>query len=76
MFIAMNLPMTVRELYRFTKIQMDKWNWEKHIFISSDDEGNDVHWLYYQFSDFDPDDWYKETVEDAGCKLEDSVLLG
>ena len=55
---------------------MDKWNWEKHIFISSDDEGNDVHWLYYQFSDFDPDDWYKETVEDAGCKLEDSVLLG
>ena len=54
---------------------MEKWNGDKHVFISSDDEWNDVHWLYYQFSKFDEDDWYKETVEDAGCTLDNSILL-
>jgi len=71
----MNLPMTVRELNRFIQIQMEKWNGDKHVFISWDDEWNDVHWLYYQFSKFDEDDWYKETIEDAGCTIDNSILL-
>lgn len=75
--------MTVKELFAFCSLQIKKGNGDKHIFISSDDEWNEFHELFYSFTDD------KQEIEEAiRCsntdkydieryhKLEDIVLLG
>ena len=42
---------TVAELYARCKIQMFKGNGDKTILISSDDEGNSFHQLFFSFTD-------------------------
>ena len=42
---------TVAELYARCKIQMLKGNADKTILISSDDEGNSFHQLFFAFAD-------------------------
>ena len=42
---------TVAELYARCKIQMLKGNGDKSILISSDDEGNSFHQLFFAFTD-------------------------
>lgn len=43
--------MTVNELAKYVVDQINKGNGDKQILISSDDEGNGFHGLYYAFTD-------------------------
>lgn len=69
---------TVKELLRFCKQQIEKWNWDKNILISSDDEWNGYHWLFYQF--LDDIDEIKELQDYCDIRIEwdieDFVILG
>lgn len=45
--------MTVEDLLKCCKSQVAKGNGKKKILISSDDEGNGFHELFYQFTDIE-----------------------
>lgn len=47
----MNKGLTVEELFECCKKQIEKGNGDKHIQITTDDEGNGYHTLFYQFND-------------------------
>lgn len=47
----MNKGLTVSQLYDFCEKQIRKGNGAKHIQITTDDEGNGYHTLFYQFND-------------------------
>ena len=47
----MDKHITVSKLLNFCLKQMAKWNWDKIIFISSDDEWNEFHELLFSFTD-------------------------
>ena len=46
--------MTVKDLYKACAEQIKKGNGNKEILISSDDEGNSYHGLFYEFNDNQP----------------------
>ena len=39
--------MTIKELYALCEQQIAKGKGDRHIYVSSDDEGNDWHELFY-----------------------------
>ena len=43
-------PITIKQLYKECKKQIDKGNGNKIIMISQDDEGNAYHYLWYSFT--------------------------
>ena len=43
-------PLTVKQLYRECKKQIDAGKGDNVIMISQDDEGNGYHYLWYSFS--------------------------
>lgn len=45
----MNNTITINQLYVMCLYQMNKWNWDKHIMITTDDEWNGYHNLFYWF---------------------------
>lgn len=47
----MNKGLTVSQLYDFCEKQIRKGNGAKHIQITTDDEGNGYHTLFYAFLD-------------------------
>ena len=47
----MNLGITVNELHLAVVEQIRKGNGDKHILISTDDEGNGYHTLFFGFLD-------------------------
>lgn len=49
--MGVNLGLTINELLEECKKQVKKGNGDKHILISSDDEGNSFHSLFYTFTD-------------------------
>lgn len=68
----------IRQLLNYCLDEVKKGNAEKTIFISSDDEWNDFHELFYGFSK--PADNYldKERIIDIERyhKIDDIILLG
>ena len=72
--------LTVQQLFDFCKSQIESWNWDKKILISSDDEGNSYHGLFYQFTD-DYDE-IKQCIDfwvipsELDIDPENTVLLG
>lgn len=70
--------MTVKELYKYCKEQIDKGNEDKIIVISDDEEGNGYHDLYYAFSEVNEEldeDMYENLIRtNAGIK--DIIILG
>lgn len=70
---------TVNQLLDFCKKQKEKWNGDKHILITSDDEWNSYHWLFYAFNDdYDEikeceDYWI---IDINWIDLENVILLG
>lgn len=42
--------LTIEELFKACKEQIDNGNGKKHILLSGDDEGNSYHELFYLFS--------------------------
>ena len=70
--------MKVRELLQACQKEILKWNWDKVIFISSDDEWNDWHELFYHFTTDikqNVDNWRMEDIQ-RYHKLDDIILLG
>lgn len=47
----MQKPITVAELLYACKVEVAKGNANKHIYLSSDDEGNGYHGMYFTFTD-------------------------
>ena len=43
-------PLTIKDLYKECKKQIDNGNGDKVIMISNDDEGNGYHYLWYSFT--------------------------
>ena len=78
----MQKPLTIRQLYNECKAQMLRGNGDKVIMISSDDEGNSYHYLWYSFTEH-----AKEILEDPDCcmgsdfnkdiaEVDDTIILG
>ena len=69
--------LTVKELMRECQEQIRKGNGDKFILISSDDEGNSFHTLYYGFTDDEPNLTYMLNYEqDRNHSVDDTVILG
>lgn len=74
-----DLTITVNELLEFCKKQVECWNWDKKILISSDDEWNSYHNLYYAFTDdYDEIKAIQDYCDiwDIQDDLENYVILG
>lgn len=72
----MNKGITVKELLNECKKQIKNGNGDKHILISSDDEGNGFHTLFYGFTDNLEDIRAYEDVFCDNSNPEEIVLLG
>lgn len=48
--MATNKPLTIKELAKLCADEIKKGNGDCSIMISSDDEGNDYHYLWYAFT--------------------------
>lgn len=73
----MDKKITVNKLLDFCLKQMARWNWDKIIFISSDDEWNDRHELFYWFTTdvkWNVDKWRMEDIQ-RYYKVDDIILL-
>ena len=75
--------MTIKQLLLACQQQVLNWNWDKTIYISSDDEGNEFHELIFLFTY--TEDEVKETIACSNTpiedieryhKLKDIILLG
>ena len=72
----MNKGLTVKELLYYCQIQIARGNGDKHILITTDDEGNAYHTLFYGFQD-DPEDInYALEIEHDNHTADEVVLLG
>ena len=80
-------PLTIKELLKECERQIKKGNADKVIMISSDDEGNSYHYLWYAFTDMKtmeepitignkkiecPFEFADENI----AKKEDTIILG
>ena len=70
--------MTVKQLLAECMIQVDKGNGNKEVLISSDDEGNEYHTLFFTFCD---DKKQLNAAKGLGMfhdnqKAEEVILLG
>ena len=72
-----NSGITVSKLLDFCLKQMARWNGDKIIFISSDDEWNDWHELFYWFTTDVKQNVDKRRMEDIQRyhKPDDIILL-
>lgn len=72
----MNIGITVKELAQLCLEQIKMGNGDKHVLISSDDEGNEYHTLFYGFTSD------KETIEELSPYFHDrndtknAIILG
>lgn len=69
--------LTVKQLLKECQEQVSKGNGDKYIIISSDDEGNGFHTLFYGFTD-NADDikYFLELEHDGSHTVDDTVALG
>lgn len=73
----MVLGLTVNELLEECVKQVKKGNGNKRIIISSDDEGNEFHTLFYGFTDNEADlSCLLEIEHDGTHTIENCVALG
>lgn len=72
----MNKPLTIEDLYRECKKQIDKGNGKKVIMISDDDEGNGFHYLWYSFCNADEVILNDYEIDERVAKMEDTITLG
>lgn len=79
--------LTINELYRECKSEILKGNGNKTIMISSDDEGNSYHYLWYSFTPMEvmeePIEFNDKLIEmpfefadERVAKKEDTIILG
>lgn len=79
--------LTIKELYNECLKEIKKGNGDKTIMISSDDEGNSYHYLWYSFTPMEVMEEpikigskvYKnnfEFTDERVAKKEDTIILG
>lgn len=79
--------LTIKDLYNECLKEIKKGNGDKTIMISSDDEGNSYHYLWYSFTPIEVmeepikigNKEYKNEFEfsdDRVAKKEDTIILG
>lgn len=72
-------PLTVKDLYYAIQSEMKKGNENKIVMISSDDEGNGYHYLWYAFitgKEMEMDDAFQMSVNKNIASIEDTIVLG
>lgn len=80
-------PITVKDLKKLCDEEIKKGNGNKVIMISSDDEGNNYHYLWYSFTSIEQmeeplvigNTTYEqpfEFVDERIAKKEDTIILG
>ena len=85
-------PITINQLKKMCEQQIKKGNGNKFIMISSDDEGNSYHYLWYDFQEaskiieemnefnlknnFKNITFYIDGFDDKIAKIEDTIILG
>ena len=69
----MNKGLTVKQLLKACIEQVSLGNGDKHIVISSDDEGNSYHTLFYLFSEVEEG---TEALFHDGNIPEETIILG
>lgn len=75
--MALNKGLTVKQLLQACQRQVAKGNGDKYIIISSDDEGNSFHTLFYEFTDDKKDiEYYLNLEQDRSHTVDDTVALG
>lgn len=62
--------LTVNQLLEECEKQKSKGNGNKKVYISSDDEGNSYHALYYSFTD---DKKSLKEIQDYACGLDEDI---
>lgn len=62
--------MTIGQLFNECAVQITQGNGDKEVFITTDDEGNNVHKLFYAFTTGE------EVKEFYGLNPDKQVLLG
>ena len=77
----MNKPLTIKQLYKECKKQIDAGNGDKVIMISDDDEGNGYHYLWYSFCTAkeileDPDCYTDSDFDERIAEMDDTMILG
>lgn len=69
------MQMTVKELYKLCKSEINKGNGDKNIVISDDIEGNGYHGLFYGFTEVDKS--FSEDIYDSKTQSpSDTIILG
>lgn len=71
----MSKPITIKELMEECKKQIKLGNGDKVIMISSDDEGNSYHYLWYSFTEIE-NDYYDIDINEDVAKKENTMILG
>ena len=68
--------LTIKDLYKECKYQINKGNGDKVIMISDDDEGNGYHYCWYLFSTPDElmlDDYI---INEKVAEKDNTIILG
>jgi len=76
-------PLTIKDLFNECKKQIALGNENKVIMISTDDEGNGYHYLWYSFTSAtelleDEDSYFDMSylIDERIAKKEDTIILG
>lgn len=78
----MSKPLTVKQLLKLCQEEIAKGNGDCSIMISSDDEGNDYHYLWYAFTpakDLLIDDEIgvlDYSVDESVAPIDKTIILG
>jgi len=74
----MSKPLTVRDLYKECKKQIDAGNGNKVIMLSDDDEGNGYHYLWYSFTNDVSEmfEYIPQEIDKDIAEEKDTIILG
>lgn len=69
-----NKPLTIKELYKHCKEQIECGNGDNVIMISNDDEGNGYHYCWYSFTEVD--EYTQDFVDEEIAPADKTMILG
>lgn len=67
--------LTINDLLKECLKEIKKGNGDKAIMISSDDEGNSYHYLWFTFTEIE-DEYFDIDINEDIAKKEDTIILG
>lgn len=69
-----NKPLTVKDLLKACRNEINKGNGDSVIMLSDDDEGNGYHYCWYEFSDCE--DYLAEFIDEEIAPKNKTLILG